>query len=149
MYCMTRDIWYWKLLWHMSVYPLTFITFNPPSLISNWWSLIHLQFSFIGGVWDGKHLECTTSTVSVARHPFGGWCCSNPCTPFRDLGFSSSRTLGGRCVYQSNPSSGMGLSSNRWCHHMFYKHCNVKWTHWNSHANGVVRIRQLLIAYLT
>ena len=76
--------------------------FNPLNLIRNWWSLIYLQFTFIGVVWDANHLECTTLTVSLACHPFVGWCCSKPRTAFRDLGLSS-RTLGGRCNYQSNP----------------------------------------------
>ena len=54
---------------------------------------------FIGGVRDDNAsliMECTALTVSLARHPFGGWCCSKLRTPFRDLGFSSSRTLGGK-----------------------------------------------------
>ena len=42
-------------------------------------------------------------TVSLARHPFGGWCCSKLRTPFRDLGFSSSRTLGGKVRLSVKP----------------------------------------------
>ena len=75
------------------------LTLTIPSLIHNW-SLIYLQFSFIGGVWDGNHLECTTSVplhitllgdgaILSLAHPLGLW------------GSEAPGLWGGRCKVNS------------------------------------------------